>query len=204
MKKIIMILMALCLMAPVANAQLDKKAQKKVEKMAKTRAKELQKEGFTIMGSMPLQDALVKHFSSTETGFDEQIGTGRAKSKNNGRQMCMSNCLNEYSAKVSSQIKGRSVTDSYGNQVDTENDPEFDRFYAAYERLTQNEIKGELQESFTVQKSLPDGSYEFRMFMLIDKDKAREKRQKALRDAALESKLAQAYADQLSKYIEKD
>ncbi len=203
MKKIIMILMALCLMTPLANAELSKKEQKKIEKMAKERAKTLEKEGFTIMGSMPLKDALVAHYTACKEGCAEQIGEGRAKSKNNGRQMCLTNALSEYSSKAMSQIKGRSVKDSYGNEVPVEGEPEFDRFMAVYERLTQSEIKGELQESFTVTKALPDGSYEFRMFMLIDENKSLTKRQKALRDAATESKLAKEYADQLVDFVTK-
>ena len=87
------------------------------------------------------------------------------------------------------------------NEVDTENDPEFSRFYAAYERLTQKEIKGELQESFTIMKQNPDGSYDFRMFFTVDEDKALKRRQKALQDAAAESGLAQNYAKQVSEFI---
>lgn len=203
MKKIIMLLMAFCLMAPMANAELSKKDMKRIEKAAKTKAKELKKEGFTIMGSLTLQDALVKHYTALEEGLDEQMGNGHAKSKNNGRQMCLTNALAEFSSKAMSQIKGRSLTDSYGEEVNPDKEPEFARFYAAYERLTQKEIKGELQESFTVMKEQPDGTFEFRMYMLLDADKAYNLRQKALRDAAEESNLAKIYADQLSNFISK-
>jgi len=203
MKKIIMILMALCLMTPLANAELSKKEQKKIEKTAKERVKALEKEGFSVMGSIPLKDALISHYTALKEGFEEQIGVGRAKSKNNGRQMCLTNALSEYSSRAMSQIKGRSVKDSYGNEIPIEGEPEFDRFMAVYERLTQSEIKGELKESFTLTKVLPDGSYEFRMFMLVDENKSLTKRQKALRDAAIESKLAKEYADQLVDYVTK-
>lgn len=201
MKKIIMILMALCLMAPVANAELDKKTQKKVEKAAKTKAKDFEKRGYTIMGSLPLKDALVEHYTAREQGFTEQMGTGHAKSKNNGRQMCLTQALSEYATKELSQIKGMTVTDQYGNQVDTENDPEFARFYAAFERMTQKEIKGELQESFTVIKQNADGTYEFEMYMLLDNNKLKTQRQKALAEAIEESKLAEMFADQVRNHI---
>ena len=85
--------------------------------------------------------------------------------------------------------------------MNTDNDTEFARFYAAYERLTQKEIKGELQESFTIMKKNPDGSYDFRMFFTIDEDKALKRRQKALQEAATESGLAQDYAKQVSEFI---
>lgn len=201
MKKIIMIIMALCLIAPAAMADLTPKQEKICNKNAKDRAKQLKKEGYEIMGSLPLQDALYKHFAKMEMGATEQIGNGHSKSQNNGRQMCLTYAMAEYASKAVSQIKGRSVTDSYGNEVDTENDAEFARFYAAYERLTQKEIKGELQESLTLMKKNPDGSYDFRMFMTVDEDKALARRQKALKEAAAETNLAQNYAKQVSEFV---
>lgn len=196
-----MILMALCLIAPVAMADLTPKQEKLCNKNAKTRAKELKKQGYTVMGTLPLEDVLYKHYAKLEMGANEQMGNGHSKSKNNGRQMCLTSAMSEYASKAVSQIKGRSVTDAYGNEVDTENDPEFARFYAAYERLTQKEIKGELQESFTVVKENSDGSFDFQMYMLVDENKALARRQKALQDAAAESNLAQGYAKQVSEFI---
>lgn len=203
MKKILMIVMAICLLAPAAMAEqaLTSKQEKTCNKYAKERAKQYKKEGFEIMGSRPLQDELYRHFAKLELGATEQLGTGHSKSQNNGRQMCMTAAMSEYASKAVSQIKGRSVTDTYGNEVDTENDAEFARFYSAYERLTQKEIKGELQESFTLMKRNPDGSYEFRMFFTVDEDKAMKRRQKALQEAAAESGLAQNYAKQVSEFI---
>ena len=203
MKKIIMFIMALCLIAPAAIAQqaLTPKQEKLCNKNAKDRAKDLKKKGYEIMGSLPLQDALYKHYAKMELGASEQQGNGHSKSKNNGRQMCLTSAMSEYASKAVSQIKGRSVTDAYGNEVDTENDPEFARFYAAYERLTQKEIKCELQESFTIVKENADGSYDFTMYFLVDEDKALARRQKAMKDAAAESNLAQNYAKQVSEFI---
>lgn len=194
-------IMALCLIAPAALADLTPKQEKICNKNAKERAKQFKKDGYEIMGSLPLQDALYKHFAKLEMGASEGIGNGHSKSLNNGRQMCMTYAMAEYASKAVSQIKGRSVTDSYGNEVDTENDDEFARFYAAYERLTQKEIKDELQESFTVMRENPDGSYDFRMFFTVDEDKALARRQKALKAATEETNLAQNYAKQVSEFI---
>ncbi|MDE6380509.1 MAG: hypothetical protein K2L11_08560 [Muribaculaceae bacterium] len=204
MKKIIMMLMALCLIAPAATAQqaaLTPKQEKMCNKNAKDRAKQFKKDGYEVMGSLPMQDALYKHFAKLEMGATEELGTGHSKSQNNGRQMCITYAMSEYASKAVSQVKGRSVTDAYGNEVDTDNDPEFARFYAAYERLTQKEIKGELQESLTLMKKNPDGSYDFRMYFTVDENKALARRQKALKDAAAESGLAQEYAKQVSEFV---
>ncbi|MDE6017809.1 MAG: hypothetical protein K2G85_03225 [Muribaculaceae bacterium] len=201
MKKLIIILMALCLIAPAAMADLTKKQEKICNSNAKKRAKDLTKQGYSVMGTLPLEEALYRHFAKMEMGATEEMGTGHAKSKNNGRQMCLTSAMSEYASKAVSQLKGRSVTDSYGNEVDTENDPEFARFYAAYERLTQKEIKGELEESLTVVKQNADGSFDFIMYMLVDENKALSRRQKALEDAAAESKLAQEYARQVADFV---
>lgn len=208
MKKIIMMLMALCLMAPVAIAQdtlpaLTPKQEKLCNKNAKARAKQLKKQGFSIMGSLPLEDALYRHLAKIELGATEQEGHGTSKSKNTGRQMCLSSAMAEYASKEVSQIQGRTFMDVQGNEIDPTGDENFVRFYAAFERLTQKEIKGEMQESFTVMKQNPDGSYEFDMFMTIDPQKANARRQKALQDAVTESGLAQQYANQMSDFINK-
>lgn len=205
MKKFFMIIMALCLMAPVAMAQtspaLTSKQEKICNKNAKKRAKELSKEGYKIMGSLPLEDALYKHYAKIELGAMEQPGHGRSKSKNLGRQMCLNAAMAEYASKESSQLKGRTFYDGQGNEIDTDNNEEFARFYAAFERLTQASIKGDLQESLTVCKQNPDGAYEFEMFMTLDAAKAKKNREKALNDAISESKLAQEYARQVADFV---
>ena len=205
MKKIIMILMALCLLTPAAIAQnspaLTSKQEKMCNKNAKDRNKYLKKNGYENMGSLPLQDALYKHYAKLELGAVEQLGTGHSKSKNLGRQMCLNQAMTEYASKESSQLKGRTFYDAQGNEIDTDSNEEFARFYAAFERLTQKEIKGDLQESFTVIKQNPDGSYDFTMYTTIDSTRARLNREKALNNAIAESKLAQEYASQMSEFI---
>lgn len=203
MKKIIIILMALCLIVPAVDAQqsLTPQQEKKCNKNAKERAKQYKKEGFEIMGSLPLKDALFKHFAKMELGGTEQQGNGHSKSANNGRQMCLTSAISEYASKAASNIKGRNLSDAYGNEIDMENDEEFSRFYAVYERITQKEIKGELQESFTLVKKLPDGSSEYRMFFIIDENNAAKRRQKALKAAVEETNLSQNYAKQVAEFV---
>lgn len=208
MKKIIMILMALCLIAPAAISQttlpaLTQKQEKLCNKNAKNRAKDLKRKGYEIMGSLPLEDALYKHYAKMELGATEQTGNGTSKSKNMGRQLCLNSAMAEYASKELSQIQGRTFYDGQGNEIDPTGDENFARFYAAFERLTQKEIKGELQESFTVVKSNPDGSYEFTMYMTIDPKKASDRREEAIKAAMTESGLAQQYSIQGSDFINK-
>lgn len=196
-----MILMALCLIAPASYAELSKKELKQVQSESKKRAKQLEKDGYAIMGTTTLETALIKHNTLVAEGATPQMGYGRSKSKNTGRQMCLSSAMNEYVSREMSQIKGRTVNDAFGNEVDTANDEEFARFYSAFERLSQGEIQGELQESFTVIKTLPDGSYDFQMYLTVDEDRASKARMRAMRNAAVESGLSEGYAKQLSDFI---
>lgn len=203
MKKIIMIIMALCIMAPMAQAELTKSELKTIRKEAKARAKEFKKQGYSVMGSVPLESAIEKHRILVKEGAEEQPGYGTAKSKNNGRQMCLTYALNEYSTRMMSQIKGRSVTDSFANENDEAGESEIARFYAAFERITQMEIQGELQESYSVCKELPDGRYRFEMYFTIDPERASQARQRAVKNAAIEAGLTDAYAKKISDFVAK-
>ena len=196
----------LCLMTTATTAQttapaLTAKQEKMCNNNAKKRAKQFTKEGYKIMGSQLLETALYKHYAKTELGAIEQQGSGHSKSKNLGRQMCLNSAMAEYASKESSMMKGRTVYDSKGNEINTDDKEEFANFYAAFERLTQASIKGDLQESFTLCKENPDGTYDFSMYMTIDPSKARKNREKAIADALSESKISQEFARQLSEFV---
>jgi hypothetical protein len=80
---------------------------------------------------------------------------------------------------------------------------EFDHFYAAYERLVEKEIKGELVESFCVIRSVDKetGEYEMMTFFVVDESAATRARIRALENAAKESEIAQKYAEKVSEFV---
>lgn len=198
MKKIIILLMAFCLAMPVLNAaELSKNDRKTVEKLAKTRAKDLTKDGWKVMSTLPLQTSLERHF--TAQLFDnktEEIGIStRTKSKNNGRMLAQSAAMNAYADKWTSDLKGRAINDG------SVKDKEFENFYAAYERLVESEIRGDLKESFSMIRENADGTFEIQIFYLVDTEAAFQANMKALERAAKEAEMAQEYADKMSQFV---
>lgn len=194
MKRLIMMLMAFCLIVPMANAELTKKQEKAISKMAKDHAKQLEKDGYSIMDSLSLRNALEKHLTLLEEGATEQIGIGHSNSVNDGRKNCLTYAIAGYASKEQLQFNDRSVKDVYGNEICFANDLDFARFYAEYERFLQKEVQGVLIESFTVSRQLPDGSYDFIMYFTVDEAKAKFRQQKALNEAISESDLSHGYA----------
>ncbi len=83
----------------------------------------------------------------------------------------------------------------------TANEEEFEKFYAAYERLVEQKVKNVLIPSYSVIRKMADGTYEIQSFFIVDESKARVARQAALENAIRESELAQQYASKVSDFI---
>ena len=204
MKKIIMFLMAFCMMLPALNAQNDKALTKALKKEYKTKMKEFKKGGWTLYGSSRSLDvALLNHYAMLSKEGDEAyeiVGTcSKFKSKNIGHQTCINNACNIYAQQAGRQLKGRIVSDIAGNSDDVS--AEFDHFYAAYESLVQKELNGELQESFSIIRSNDDGSFEMQTFFVVSENAATRARIRAYENAAKESAAAQKYAKKVSDFV---
>ena len=161
MKKIITILLMLAMVMPMAVAQ-NKLLEKAQKKEYKAKIKEFKKEGWKLYGSSrTIEVALLTHYDKLrqlgENGYEVMGEASSFKSKNVGKQMSINNACNIYSRNAGSHVKGRVVSDLAGDVNNT--DAEFEHFYAAYETLVEKEIKGEMQESFSVIKDNKDGTY---------------------------------------------
>ena len=206
MKKIIMFLMAFCLMMPVVSAQNSKALSKAVKKEYKTKMKEFKKGGWKLYGSTrSLEVALLTHYEKLAKDGDETYeimgNCSQFKSKNVGHQTCVNNAANLYAQQAGRQVKGRIVSDIAGNADDVA--AEFDHFYAAYESLVQKEINGELQESFSVIKENKDGTFEMQTFFVVSESAATRARIRAYENALKESEAAQKYAQKVSDFVRK-
>lgn len=204
MKKIIMLLMALCMVLPAVNAQNTKALNKALKKEYKLKMKEFKKGGWTLYGSSRSLDvALLVHYGKLNQEGEEAyeiVGTcSKFKSKNVGHQTCINNACNIYAQQAGRQLKGRIVSDIAGNGDDVS--AEFDHFYAAYESLVQKELNGELQESFSVIRTNSDGSYEMQTFFVVSESAATRARIRAYENAAKESAAAQKYAQKVSDFV---
>lgn len=203
MKKLIFTLMAAwvlsinCSVAQTTNPIM----QKQLNKEYKQKIKQFKKEKWQIYASShSLEVALLRHYDKLAKGGDnafEIVGiASKFKSKNVGHQTAINNACNTYARQASSYIKGRIVSD-----LATSDSIEKDHFYAAYQTLVEKEIKGEMQESFSMIHDLGDGTYEMQTFFIVNEDAARKARMAALENAAKESAEAQKYANEVSNFV---
>ena len=205
MKKILFFLLALCLMAPAVEAQ-NKTLQKELKKEYKKKMKEYKKGKWALFASTrTLEVALLTHYdklnSMGEEGF-EQVGiASRFKSKSVGSQMALNDACVQYASTAGSTVKGRIISDLAGDGIEV--DKEFDHFYAAYERLVEKEIKGEMQKSYSIIREIEDGVYEMQTFFIINESAASKARIRAFENAAKESEAAQRHAEKISEFIKK-
>lgn len=205
MKKVLAILLAVLFILPAAYAADPAKQLKKAkEKERKEVMKRLKKEQWSLLGSSrSLEVALLSHWTELDAlGADGKeivrIST-RTKSKNIGQQMATNAACINYAQEAGSAVKGRALTDMAGSGVDT--DKEFENFYAAYERLVEKEIRGEMKQSFSLIRTNADGTFEVQSFYIISEDAASKARIRAFENATKESEAAQKHADKISEFV---
>ena len=205
MKKLIAIILTAILMLPAAMAaDTNKQLQKARNKERKEVMKRYKKENWQLFGSTrSLEVALLSHWDKLDKLGDdgrEVMGIStRSKSKNVGQQMAINNACATYAQQAGSSLKGRVVSDLAGDGVDT--DAEFEHFYAAYERLVEKEIKGEMEQSFSLIRQNPDGTYEIETYYIVSESAATKARIRAMENAAKESEAAQRYANKVAEFV---
>ena len=178
-----MVVAAVLMAVPVGMAQ-NKALQKALNKEKKEKMKEYKKEGWNQLG---------------DDGREIVGVASRFKSKNVGKQMVANNASLSYAQQAGSSLKGRVVSDMSGNGTDAEG--EFDHFYAAYERLVEKEIKGELSPSYTIIRDNGDGTFEMQEFYIVSESAASKARIRALENAMKESEAAQRHAAKISDFV---
>jgi len=199
---IIMFTVLFCSFTTNFYAQSDRKYNRTMEKDYKKSIKELKKTGWTVSGtSLSLDAALMKHqrMLNSDTQNCELVAEV---------SMCYSSCeshglnkaMNKYAQNAGSYIRGRITSDMFNNSS-AETLEEFDKFYAAYERLVQAEVKGELEFSFAIEK--PNGAGKsYRAYYIVNEEKAAKARLRAMQRAFEETKVAQQYAKQVSDFVQ--
>ena len=209
MKKTILILLSIILAFGAVEAE-NKQLQKAREKAHKEKMKQYKKDKWTLFGSTKtLELALLEHYDKLNTAGDnanEVLGVAsRFKSKNVGHQMAINNACITYAQAAGGNVRGRVVSEMSGDGVEAEQ--EMDKFYAAYERLVEKEIKGELKESFSVIRCLNpeapvrDREYEMESYFIVNENAASKARIRAMENALKESEAAQKHARQISEFV---
>lgn len=205
MKRIIIIILAAILMMPAIEAE-NKQLQKALKKEYKTKMKEYKKEKWKLFGSSrTLEVALLQHYEKLNTlGEDAREIVGIASRfvlKHKGHQSAYNDACFSYAQQAGSHLKGRVVSDMATNGDDLSAD--FDHFYAAYERLVEKEIKGELMESYSIIRCIDskENIYEMQTYFIVNESAATRARIRAMENALKESEAAQRYAKKVSDFV---
>jgi hypothetical protein len=185
------------------SKKAEKQLQKARDKQFKDRKKQFEKEGWKISGTAKSVDvALLEYYqklNANDNNYEIVGEVSACKSVNICKQAAFNNAVTEYANRASSTVKGRITSDSNLDQSSGEG--EFDKLYAAYERLVQAEIKGVLQLSFSIVKEKPDGNREYKTFFIINEEAASKARIRAIENATKETNLAQEYANKISEFV---
>ena len=203
MKKLIYVFLALAFIMP--NMALAKKTtlEKAREKAYKEKVKEYKKEGWKPLGSKTMELTLLEHYDKLDklgaNGHEVEGISTRTKSINTGKQMATNNAVIQYGQEAGSTLQGRVVSDMSASGVDTEG--EFENFFAAYERLVEKEIRGEMLPSYTIMKDNGDGTYEIRSYFIVEESQAQKARLRALEEAMKNSQIAADHANKISDFV---
>ena len=201
LKRSILAGMMLLLAGSVACMAQNKMLERATNKMYKEKVKEYKREGWKLAGSSKtLEVALLEHYEKLkDPNNTELVGeVSQAKSLNVAKQAAYNNALITYANLAGSTLRGRVTSDLQVDQ--SAEDGEFDKMYAAYERLVQQEIKGVLTESYDIVKE-KGGNKQYKVFFLVNEEKASSARMRALERAAEESETAQKYAKEISNFV---
>lgn len=202
MKKLIYAFLALAFIMPtIATAKSP--LEKAREKVYREKLKEYKKEGWKPLGSKTMELILLEHYDKLgKLGSDghevEGIST-KTKSINTGKQMAINNAVITYAQEAGSTLQGRVIADMSANGADTAG--EFENFFAAYERLLEKEIRGEMEPSFTIMKDNGDGTYQIRTYFIVVESSAQKARLRALEQAMQNSQVAAEHADKISQFV---
>ncbi|MBO5832415.1 MAG: hypothetical protein J6Q95_03895 [Alistipes sp.] len=205
MKKLVLFLLAIVMMVPSFEAEAQSKKLLKLQKKEyKEKMKEYRKGGWELFGSSRSLDvALLSHYEKLNAlGEDGRELVGIAanfEAKATGVQWAINDACIKYAQQAGSYVKGRTTADMGGDA--NRDEAEFNRFYAAYERLVEKEIKGEMSESYSVIRKMKDGKFEIQTYFIVSESAASKARVRAMEDAARETEVAQIYANKVSDFV---
>lgn len=206
MKKLVFVVLAVLLAAPVETVSAQK-LSKSIKKEYKAKMKQLKKEKWELYGSSrTLEVTLGKYYEAMDANPNvrEIVGNAaRFMSKTVGHQSAINDACRTYAQQCGSTVKGRIDSDLASDGLDVQS--EFDHFYGAFERLVEKEIQGELQEKFSLIRQIgkEDGKpvYEMQTYFLVDEEAATKARIRAYENALRESEAAQKMAAKIGDFV---
>lgn len=195
-KHILIIAAALLVAAAPLNAQ-SKSEAKDIRKEAKAAARQLRKEGYSILGVGEPVSQLTLYLTRVRGGCTQIIGTADGcMSVNLGKVTALNNAANEYATLSGGLVKGRLTSSLIGIS-----EQQADDLVGAYERLVYKNIQGELISPLVVYRKTGDG-YDVRAYCLVDYDSSGIAQEAAFRKALESSGLAQEFGSRLTDWID--
>jgi hypothetical protein len=196
---------AMAIVAVVAGVAITScggtsKLQQARDRQYKEKMKEYQREGWKLAGSSKtLEVALLEHYEKLGQGDNRELvgEVSQCQSVNVCKQAAYNNAMVFYANLAGSFVKGRIASDAH---LDASTGEEFDKMYAAYERLVAQEIRGALAESYAIVKENGKNK-QFRVFFIVSEEAASKARIRALEQAAKETEVAQKYAKQITDFV---
>jgi hypothetical protein len=203
-KIVLMAIIAAVMITGCKTTSTTEKLEKEKSGMYKSKMKEYKNDGWKLAGSSKtLEVALLEHYVKLDkAGARELAGeVQQCKSINVCKQVAYNNAVTYYANLAGSFVKGRIASDLNADQSDKSRlDAEFDKMYAAYERLVAQEIRGELTESYAIIKE-GELANQYKVFFVVSEDEASKARIRALERAAKETEVAQEYARKITDFV---
>ena len=191
-----------------ACAQMAQKQQKQLQKALnkeyKSKMAEYQKEGWKLdASSRTLEVSLLTHYSklAEDENNKEFFGAvSQCQSINVCRQFALNNAINRYATLASGDVKGRIDAMMRADASAGMSQVEMDKFIAAYENMVQAEVGGVLTESYSIVKD-KGNTKEYRTYFILNDEKARAARNRALERSLVETKMAAKEAEEISRFV---
>lgn len=194
MKRLFTVLAILLSIMSVVNAQT-----KQDKKLAKSRAKELTKQGWQAQTSKGVEAGFLELFSTMNSGdYAEYVADGASdKSLSAAKAKSRNNAINEYVEYSKSIVKSRIVT-----ELNDLKEEEAENYISNFERLIVKNLEDDVFRSPVLVLYKQEGRhYDVRSYYLIDNSAAERVVRNAMQKAAEESDLAHKHADGISKFI---
>lgn len=186
MKKLISLIMAFCVLAPAASAELTKALQKQIDKEAQKQAADLKKAQWEVFGtSRTLEGSVIGHLSKTMNPGEactEVVGVvAKIKSKSTGKQQALQNAAAQFAAAQVANVKSAS-----GGAVAADASA-FARFSAAFASVLEREVASVLRESYSVIRPVSPGVYDMQTVCTVSLSDGNEATRRALAEVGKQS-----------------
>lgn len=180
------------------SAKEKAKIEKEAAKDGKRTAKELKKEGWKIEQTGLMENIITRHIVRMQTeGLQERPGAAFGKKTISGcRKQIINDVSNAFAREQSQMIKGVITTkDRFKDSDESEN------FLGEYEARLATEIAGELMESYSLYRRNDDGTYDMRIYYIVDPEKAHAAKMRAARYSMELEKLDEEWRKSISDAI---